>query len=127
VGSKKVSKQDLAQFTNFLKEITGHLLIAVREERPKVKWKRAFLDVRCALTEDMQKLKIRVEFPDGDLHSIRQPYDLSALLTSLQEIKDRSFADKWYGMKLTVFPNGKCETEFDYNPACFNDPTWYDS
>ena len=36
------------------------------------------------------------------------------------------FPDKWFGFNLTISPDGKCETEFNYDPDCINDPTFYD-
>ena len=40
--------------------------------------------------------------------------------------KDKLFPQKWYGLKMTIFPNGKCEVEYNYDPDSINNPTFYD-
>lgn len=32
----------------------------------------------------------------------------------------------WYGMKLTVYPNGKHEIEYNHDPNCIDDPNFID-
>ena len=49
------------------------------------------------------------------------------MLSDLWDIKDAVFPEKkWYGLKLTIFPDGKHKTEFNYEPDCVNDPDFFD-
>jgi hypothetical protein len=37
------------------------------------------------------------------------------------------FLDQWYGLKLLINPDGKCEVEFNYDPECALDETFFES
>jgi hypothetical protein len=34
------------------------------------------------------------------------------------------FPKKWYGVKIIVYPDGKCETEFNHDPECAFEATF---
>jgi hypothetical protein len=68
--------------------------------------------------------KLRVERPDGSIHGFHPPVEIDELLFQIWDYKDQAFEKKWHGLRLTVYPNGKCEIDFSYEE---NDPGFFDS
>ena len=48
-------------------------------------------------------------------------------LDDVWKIQSKLRADKLYGIKLTIRSGGKCETEFNYDPKCEGDPSFFNS
>ena len=40
-------------------------------------------------------------------------------------MKNELFPDRWYGLKLTVFPDAKPQLELNHDPDCSVDPQWF--
>jgi hypothetical protein len=36
----------------------------------------------------------------------------------LWDLRDSAFPDRWYGLTITIFPNGKSEFAFTHDPDC---------
>ncbi len=95
-------------------------------------WDHAFLDTRRPATCTTQIYKLRMVSPDGSVYSLLDtpledpPPEVMDLIHDLWGIKDEAFPDKWYGLKFKVFPSGKCEVRFNYDPECALDPTFFD-
>jgi hypothetical protein len=50
------------------------------------------------------------------------PGRVAGLLGELWEMKPKLFPKPWYGIKITIYPDGKFDTEYDYDakpPADF--------
>ena len=69
--------------------------------------------------------KFRVQLPDGSTASARIPAVVNGLIREAWEIKVSAFPDQWYGLKFKILPSGECETEFNYDKKCFDDPRFF--
>lgn len=61
--------------------------------------------------------------------TVKAPYvsgNVTLALKRIWQLKDALFLHKWYGIKLALQPSGQCETTFNYDEHCDNDPTYYD-
>jgi len=71
--------------------------------------------------------KLRITMSDGtlnaDLSSPRRQGNFFVYLSKVRDMKDQ-FAKRWQGFKLTVFPDGKCKVQLDYDES---DPNFFDS
>lgn len=122
--SKKVT---LDQFHGMLQEMAAAALSEIKSQIGKKKWKLGFVDIRAPVQGTSWMHKLRVELSDKTIvRSLDAPVGVIALLTKVWDAKDKLFPQKWYGLKLTVFPDGKCETEFNYDADCINDPDFFD-
>src|SRR5438094_973887 len=108
-----MAKANLNRCTAILKEIANELMRPLKTDYKAVKWQRAILDVRSPVTGGVRNVKFRWEVPSGEPGDPDYSMEVSELLAELWELKDKAFPDKWYGLKITLQPNGKCETEFN--------------
>jgi hypothetical protein len=116
----------LERFNAMLQEVAQSTLAQVKKHFSKERWKLAFLDVRAAAQGGSWVDKLRVVLPDGTIRGIRGPKGQGSLFINIWALRGQLFANPWYGFNLTVFPDGKCKTEFNYDPDCVNDPDFYD-
>lgn len=117
------------QLNSVLDQIANVLLVATQEEMGGDTWDLAFLDVRGSATSQSLSEKYRIKRADGSLiNTLDSPDDLMLPLREVFNLRDEVCPDKkWYGLLVTVFPDKKCEVEFNYDPNCKNDKTFYDT
>src|SRR5277367_4470 len=78
-------------------------------------WAFVFIDVRGTKTKVS---KLRAGWLDGstcpllDTSLENTPPAIDDLVDSIWKIKDQVFEKKWYGLKVTVFPEGKSKVDF---------------
>jgi len=124
---KKSRKPTFKQFNGILQQMAGLVLSTVESELKKKKWRLAFIDARAPVEGGSCISKLRVILTDGSIiRTMDAPAQVNFRFLEVLDIKDQLFPDRWYGFKLTIFPDGKCETEFNYNANCVNDPDFYD-
>lgn len=119
-------KKDMNYFNNLVAKIAADLMLQLKEEFPKLKWKTAFLDARAVPTGEVGCDKFRMMLPRGGKKGMSPSMAVSRMLFELWDLRDELFSEKWYGLKLTFDPKGGFETEFNYDPKCFDDPDYYD-
>lgn len=118
-------KYNIDTFNEALGGISSTLLGLVISEVRK-KWKLAYLDVRSAPGSTALIHKIRVKLADGSIeNSLNTPMDVVMSLLSLWKKKAKLFPEEWYGLKIVILPDGKTETEFNYDPECAGDETFF--
>jgi hypothetical protein len=120
-------KSKVTRFNEVLEEIAADLMATTKTELKKKKWKTSFLDVRYFGKIGSNISKVRVELPNGDFQSLSESDNVSQLLSEVWRLRENPFPGKWYGLKLFVLPNGECKTEFNYDPKCSEDPTFFDT
>jgi hypothetical protein len=121
-------------FQTILDEVAAMLIEEVRAEMADKAWRSLFYDYRREASGDMRISKLRIVLPDGKLSFLDEPPiekipvegRLAPLFNKLWKIRGTAFADKWYGIKITIQADGKCEVDFDYDPECVADPTFFD-
>jgi hypothetical protein len=94
--------------------------------------KHAFADIRRADDDPTMISKVRLVRPDGAIespprHAARTPTEVLTLFEELWELRDTAFPDRWYGLTITLFPDGKSEFAFNYDPDCALDDAFFDS
>jgi hypothetical protein len=116
------------RFNQVLVAIAEDMMAAIHDRwKDDAQWTDALLDVRYAPDGGTQLVKFRVRLPNGTLQSVRESANVTLLFQELWDLHDRTLAHGWYGVKFVVLPNGECQTEFDYDPNCINDPHFFDA
>jgi len=101
-------------------------LVKVRQHLKKQEWRQACLDVRSAKAKGARLSKFRVRLSNDKRQAFHEPVETNRLLREIWGIKDKLFPRKWYGLRVTVQPDGTCETEFNYDAECVSDPQFFD-
>jgi len=91
------------------------------------RWTSAYLDARWFSDAEGFTAKLRVVLPDGKLNGVQISTDIAALLDKVWKLRKEDSAAAWYGLKVTVNPNGVVTTDFNNDPNCVVDPSWYHS
>jgi hypothetical protein len=112
---------------NLVKKIANGLRKHVKSEIKK-KWKSAILDVLTPTVNDGSwSGKLRVHLANGTVvATLGIAAEQIAPLMELMAMKDVVFDPKWYGIKITIFPNAPFEVAYNHDPNCDNDPTFFD-
>ncbi|MDY3557156.1 hypothetical protein R5W24_006343 [Gemmata sp. JC717] len=91
-------------------------------------WISAFVDARWFADAEGFTSKLRVVLPNGKLHgSLRVTSDMKTLLDKVWKVRKEDSAAEWYGLKVTISPDGAVTTELNTDPNCVADPTWFHS
>ncbi len=104
--------------------------IALKKSAAKAKapaWVSAFVDARWFSDAEGWSAKFRVLLPNGSQHSVRTTDEMDTLLDKLRGVRKEDSSAEWYGLKVTVTPDGAVTTELNNDPNCVVDPTWFDS
>ncbi len=117
----------IEDFQKILNAIASALMTKVESELKGKPWTAAYLDVRGSAIGTSALEKFRIELPDGSvIATLGPPYETGQMLLKAWKIKDKVFPDKWYGIKVVIYPGGKCQTEFNYDSKCVSDPNFFD-
>lgn len=121
------AKLSLAKFNGAVKKIAQLTTKQVKKEC-KAKWNWAYVDIRAHACGDGSWIdKLRVELTDGStLCTLGTTAEVIQLTVKLLAMKDLLFDPKLYGIKITVFPNGRFETEYNHDPNCTKDTAFFD-
>ncbi len=91
-------------------------------------WTFAFIDLRFPPGGGSCVSKERIHLEDHGESSISlRLRGFTPLVFRLFEAKDQLFSPEWYGIKLTVFPDGRHTIEYNFDPDCRNDPAFFES
>jgi len=116
----------LSEIDDIFKRMAEYLKKKVQSELKRKKWKSVFIDFRSSSEDGSGPDKLRLELPDGTIvKSIAVPVDITGLYLDAWELRENT-PKKWYGLKLTVVPDGKSEILYHYDPRCADDPSFYD-
>jgi len=87
-------------------------------------WRKAVLDVRFSQdrTAWCKKIDVFVE-QDRKVSGKMMGWNFDNLLLDLT---GTPAPDRYYGVLLAVDRSGSVDVKLDYDPACFDDPTFYD-
>ena len=110
----------LERFNEIIISLGEITLANVQEKIGTAGWKVARFSDRNNFS------KLRVGMPDGSINKgVKTPTsgEFFDLLDEAWSLRDQAFAEKWYGLTISVFPDGKCEVTFDYNE---DDPMFFD-
>ena len=124
---------ELDEFNRLIKMIgdvtLSEIATGLGEKKWKLKnknWTSAYIDSRWTTDGNTRIGKLRIVLEDGRIFArIRIPQQVAEWLDSIGELKDKAFPKPWYGLKITFAPDGCCKLDFDHNPDCVVDPTFF--
>ena len=94
-------------------------------------WQQGYADIRHLPDEPTMISKARLALPDGSRKSpSRDALDMTEvrdLFEKLWDANDPASPHRWYGLKITVHPDGQSQIEFNYDPDCAVDPAFFDN
>lgn len=112
-----------------IEEIATALRKLVDKERKGRKWEYAFAEVRWSPDRDEGSVRKARIAPTGKrkgkLVTLNTSIALGDMLESARAIHEKACDKMWYGLKVTVYPDGKVDTEFNYDPECQADLAFY--
>jgi hypothetical protein len=116
--------EDLSQLNAHLRPLAGVVhAAAVAEGGP---WVAVVLDARFDDRDGSILHKIRVERADGSIGSVSLSVEGTRQLIALGQARPTG-PDRWHGLVLRVTAEGECEVRFNYDPACAEDDSFYES
>ena len=95
-------------------------------------WQTAFIDMRWTEKAGTTISKLRVVLPGGVVTALLDtplenvPAEAKDILRDAWQSQATETGQRWYGVRLTVKPDGDCEVKFDYDSQCVVDPTFFD-
>ena len=117
----------MTEFNKCVRNIAGYIADGIGVELGKRKWLSAYLDVRSEEEADSRLMKLRIVGGDGKIiKTVDPPPSVHSPLAQIWQEKDEIFPEKWFGLKITVFPDGNCETQINYDPDCVSDRSFFD-
>ena len=120
------AKPTLAKFNNIVKKLAQSIAKQAKKEC-KTQWKLAYVDARTPVGGGSHVMKYRIERVDGSIVKTLDPAsDQDDFIYELLKMKSELFDPIWYGIKVTAFPDGRFETEYNHDTNCTNDATFYD-
>jgi hypothetical protein len=121
-------KPTLLDFNRAIQEIAEGLYSVVEAKLgTAAAWDKGVLDVRSPADDETQIAKFRIRLSAGTTASARLTGTINALIRDLWRLKRSAFAQTWHGLTLTLTPKGDCKTEFNYDKACFDDVTFFET
>ena len=117
---------DIFRINPIIHELARLLFAHVnRELSEENAWASTLLDARFDEQGGFSS-KIRVTRTNGEVVSLVTPTDTTLQLIELNGVRPAGI-DRWYGFKLELTAAGACEVNFNYDPACANDPDFFTS
>ncbi len=113
-----------AEFEGMLKQLGGALFDRVEQQLP-AGWNSLTLDARYDGNGGFLS-KIRAIATDGEVISILPHNAIDLLLISLDGFRDAA-GDEWYCMEFTVSPAMQCTVDFNYEPTCEQDESFFEN
>jgi hypothetical protein len=120
--------KDLESFQSGLETASATLYEAVVAAVAARNWTKAYFDSRAG-EDDLSSAvgKLRVQMADGTLNkSISTPVSIRKFLMSARDAMSRLFPQRWYGIRITIYPDKRCEVDYNYDPKCLADPQFID-
>src|SRR3712207_5665568 len=119
--SEDISSED---FDRLMREMAVDLFKSAKSlVGQSASWDRAILDVRSPKDGGSRLLKFRVQMGDGSVKGAHVSSKVTSLLREMWSIRDEIFPDRWFGLQLILPGNGECETIFNYDEQCADDPS----
>jgi hypothetical protein len=118
---------DLARLDTIIRPLACVMFETVTGEFGGVEdWSAAVLDVRYSSRAGSFVHKVRVELSDGHLASLSLPVAATYHLIELGQARPAG-KDRWFGFRFRITSAGNCKGEFNYDPACADDPSFFES
>jgi hypothetical protein len=132
--SETTEKKFQKMVREFGRRIRAEVDQAVAGKLPNVKtqagialWISAYLDARWFCDAEGFTSKLRVVLPDATLFGIQISREMETLLDKIWKVRKEDSSAVWYGLKVTVTPDGAVSTDLNTDPNCVVDPTWFKS
>lgn len=93
-------------------------------------WNSVFMDMRWATGTEIAKVRMVshsgeiIALLDTPLENV--PNDIGDLFYESRKFMEKTVVEKWYGLKIIMYRDGTHRIEFDTNPECAADSTFWD-
>jgi hypothetical protein len=115
------------RFNEVLMEIASHMMATIDQSAyAQGGWTEAFLDARFDPEGAACIRKFRVQLPGAKLGALRGSDDVTRLVFELWDLRSQTLANNWYGVKVSVSPDGACRLDVNFDPHCVNDSGFFD-
>jgi hypothetical protein len=124
------------RFNVLLRKLAQSLIAHINTELEDKKWRlkdptwtSAYLEWKGGAHVDDPRIgKFRVVLANGKLFAkLDPPLEASDAVGRIWKIKDKAFPKKWYGLKVTVTPDGDYQCDFNYDQHCLGNPDFFNS
>lgn len=112
------------EFDRLIKQLGEAVCHRVESQMAGKEWISASLDVRYEGSGGSWLSKIRAVTTDRSYVSVKMNNDIDLVLISL-ETRRKLFGAEWYGLLLTVGADRRCEIKLNYDPACSQDESFF--
>jgi hypothetical protein len=93
----------------------------------KKDWKSVYIEERWSINGNTSISKMGVVLANGRIFTrLEAPQAVYEIMRDIGEIKDKAFPKQWYGIKILVHPDQSYRTEYNHDPDCTSDPTFFD-
>ena len=72
-------------------------------------------------------VKLRGKLSSEEAFSLQITDEMSAVLKRLWDMRSAAGPEPWWGLQVTVTPDGKPTLQLDQDPNCAVDPMWFKS
>jgi hypothetical protein len=118
---------DLLRLNAVLRSLSQTVFDTTNQQFPdRNSWTTVVLDVRYSADGRSFIDKTRVTLPDGQVTGITLPSSCVLELIELGEARPAG-EERWYGVLLRIDPDGSCNIKLNYDPACAEDTSFYES
>ena len=115
------------RFNEVLMEIASNMMATIDQSAyAQAGWIKAFLDARFDPEGAACIEKSRVQVAGGKLGGLRVSDDVTRLVHELWDLRSQTLANNWYGLKISVSPDGACRLVFNFDPDCINESSFFD-
>ena len=116
--------KQLSQFSKLMKRFaqTMQEAIALANIPP---WKAVFVDIRSAQDGSYRDAKMRAILDDGTWASVKTTNAMNEVEYLIFQAKDDVFSPPWYGLRIEIIPSGECSVDYNYDPLCCEDESFY--
>lgn len=118
-SQKSGSDEVLKELDTVFDRVANILLKAVQKEMGDRLWASAHFDVRGGPGGDARLQKLRVTLPSGEVvNNLHSPIESGVALTEAYDLRARIVGEPWYGVLITIYPDGRVSVAFNYDPNC---------
>jgi len=112
------------EFERLIKQLADAVLLKVASELGTRTWVSAEFDARFDPRDNSWLGKIRVAETGSSISSIGLTADMSLALVHLEQHRQLG-PDEWYGVRVIVSPDRRCEVNLNYDPECARDASFF--
>jgi len=110
------------RFKQLLTEIAADIMTTIRESDCARTWQDAIFDARFAPEADSHSTHLDVRLRDNTLErKLAASWHVSDLLEEVWRVRAKMVTKNWYGIRVTITPDGEYATDFNFDANCIDE------